>query len=92
MRSHYADFGPTLASEKLLERDGYRVSAETLRQWMIAEQLWQPRKRRQARIHQGASRTTLGAGLGQDANMAGCQLSERAAGHLDGKGRELPAQ
>lgn len=52
VRSHYADFGPTLASEKLLERDGYRVSAETLRQWMIAEQLWQPRKRRQARIHQ----------------------------------------
>jgi len=40
VRSHYADFGPTLASEKLLERDGYRVSAETLRQWMIAEQLW----------------------------------------------------
>lgn len=52
VRAHYADFGPTLASEKLLERDGYRVSAETLRQWMIAEQLWQPRKRRQARIHQ----------------------------------------
>ncbi len=52
VRSQYADFGPTLASEKLLERDGYRVSAETLRKWMIAEQLWQPRKRRQARIHQ----------------------------------------
>lgn len=52
VRSHYADFGPTLASEKLLERNGYRVSAETLRKWMIAEQLWQPRQRRQARIHQ----------------------------------------
>lgn len=52
VRTHYADFGPTLASEKLLERDGYSVSAETLRQWMIAEQLWQPRQRRQARIHQ----------------------------------------
>jgi len=52
VRTHYADFGPTLASETLLERDGYRVSPETLRQWMIAEQLWQPRQRRQARIHQ----------------------------------------
>lgn len=51
VRTHYADFGPTLACEKLLERDGYRVSPETLRQWMIAEQLWQPRQRRQARIH-----------------------------------------
>lgn len=52
VRTHYTDFGPTLASEKLLERDGYRVSPETLRQWMMAEQLWKPRQRRQARIHQ----------------------------------------
>ncbi len=52
VRTHYADFGPTLASEKLLERDGYRVSAETLRQWMIVEGLWRPRQRRQARVHQ----------------------------------------
>jgi Helix-turn-helix domain len=52
VRAHYADFGPTLASEKLLERDGYRVSAETLRLWMIAAGLWRPRQRRQARIHQ----------------------------------------
>ena len=32
----YRDFGPTLAAEKLQERDGLRVSRETLRQWMIA--------------------------------------------------------
>jgi len=32
---HYSDFGPTLASEKLAERDGIRVSRETLRKWMI---------------------------------------------------------
>lgn len=52
VRAHYADFGPTLASEKLLERDGYRVSAETLRLWMIAAGLWRPRQRHQARVHQ----------------------------------------
>lgn len=52
VRAHYADFGPTLACEKLLERHGQRVSAETLRQWMIAEGLWQPQRRKQARIHQ----------------------------------------
>lgn len=52
VQTHYADFGPTLACEKLAERHGHKVSAETLRQWMIADGLWQPKRRRQARIHQ----------------------------------------
>ncbi len=52
VRSRYADFGPTLACEKLVERHGHRLSVETLRQWMIADGLWKPRVRRQARIHQ----------------------------------------
>lgn len=52
VRSCYSDFGPTLAQEKLLERDGLQVSVETLRQWMIADGLWQPKRRKQARIHQ----------------------------------------
>ena len=48
----YADFGPTLACEKLTEVHGYRLSVETLRQWMMAEGLWQAKSRRRARIHQ----------------------------------------
>lgn len=56
VRKHYADFGPTLACEKLHERHGYQLSAETLRQWMITADLWEPRKRKQARIHQRRSR------------------------------------
>jgi len=40
----YRDFGPTLAAEKLAERDGLGVSRETLRQWMIAAGLWTPRR------------------------------------------------
>ena len=48
----YADFGPTLACEKLTEAHGYRLSAETLRQWMIAEGLWRSKSRRRLRIHQ----------------------------------------
>lgn len=32
----YGDFGPTLAAEKLAERDGIRLSAETLRLWLWA--------------------------------------------------------
>lgn len=33
---HYGDFGPTLAAEKLAERHGIMLSAETLRQWLRA--------------------------------------------------------
>ena len=36
----YADFGPTLASEKLTAQ-GLQVSVETLRQWLLAEGLWE---------------------------------------------------
>jgi hypothetical protein len=33
----YRDFGPTLAAEKLQERDGLAVSRKTVRQWMMAD-------------------------------------------------------
>lgn len=45
-RKNYWDFGPTLASEKLFERDGVKVCDETLRLWLIKEGLWQYKKRR----------------------------------------------
>ena len=32
---HYFGFGPTLAAEKMLERDGVKVHRETLRRWLI---------------------------------------------------------
>jgi transposase-like protein len=44
-RKQYADFGPTLASEKLSERDGIRVSDETLRRWLLEEGDWKKRRR-----------------------------------------------
>ena len=40
-RSCYKGFGPTLATEKLLEHDGLKVCDETLRLWLIEEALWQ---------------------------------------------------
>jgi transposase-like protein len=46
MRKAYRGFGPTLAAEKLAERDGLVVSRETLRRWMIEEGLHEPRVRR----------------------------------------------
>ncbi len=52
MHKRYSDFGPTLACEKLTEVHGYRLSAETLRQWMMEEGLWEAKSRRCARVHQ----------------------------------------
>ena len=51
VRERYADFGPTLAAEKLAERDGLRVSRETLRSWMTESGLWLSRKQRRT-FHQ----------------------------------------
>ena len=52
VREQYADFGPTLAAEKLAEHHGCSVSNETLRGWMIAEGLWQDRRHRLPVAHQ----------------------------------------
>jgi len=42
----YPDFGPTLAAEKLAERDGLVVDHETLRRWLIAEGTWKASRQR----------------------------------------------
>lgn len=46
VRSHYRDFGPTLASEMLADKHGVAVSRETLRQWMSEAGLWLSRRQR----------------------------------------------
>lgn len=45
-KTTYKGFGPTLASEKLLEREGVRLSDETLRRWLIETGDWQRVRRR----------------------------------------------
>ena len=50
VREKYRDFGPTHACEKLAE-DGHEVSVETLRQWMIADGLWEAKARRRLHVH-----------------------------------------
>jgi len=45
-RQRYADFGPTLAAEKLQE-EGLVVDHETLRRWLVAKGLWSSRRPRQ---------------------------------------------
>jgi len=51
VRSRYADFGPSLAAEVLLTKDGVKVSRETLRKWMVEEGLWLSRRQRRS-FHQ----------------------------------------
>ena len=62
IEARYPDFGPTLAHEKLTEAHNYRVSVETLRQWLIAAGRWQSNARPAARIHPSRPRR---AGLGE---------------------------
>lgn len=46
VRSKYADFRPTLASEKLMENHDIRISKEKMRQMMMVDGLWRAKKRR----------------------------------------------
>ena len=45
-RGEYPDFGPTMAAEKLCE-GGLAVSVGTLRQWLVAEGIWQRKRKRE---------------------------------------------
>ena len=47
----YPDFGPTLASEKLFELDGIKISKEKARRIMIAKGLWKVRRKRDRDVH-----------------------------------------
>lgn len=48
----YRDFGPTLATEKLVEVHGLQISDESVRQLMIAEEMWKPRRKRKLKVFQ----------------------------------------
>jgi transposase len=48
-KDKYSDFGPTLASEKLFERNKIAINDETLRLWLIEENI--PYKKRKKRPH-----------------------------------------
>jgi Homeodomain-like domain len=69
VREHYADFGPTLAAEKLEDRHDLRVSRETLRSWMIQAGVWRPRAERK-RFHQPRHRREH---VGELIQIDGCE-------------------
>jgi hypothetical protein len=70
VRDHYADFGPTLAAEKLAELHGLPVGVETLRQWMIDDGIWVRRRDRLKRVHQPRHRRDC---LGELIQIDGCE-------------------
>ena len=56
IRERYADFGPTLAREKLLECHGVRLAVETVRGLMAEAGLWTPRRLRPPKVYQPRAR------------------------------------
>ena len=52
LKSKYRGFGPTLAHEKLVEKEHLTISAESVRQLMLAEDLWKARKLKKVVTHQ----------------------------------------
>lgn len=51
LKGRYSDFGPTFASEKILEIHGMKLNKETTRQIMIEEKLWNPRLKKKNGEH-----------------------------------------
>jgi hypothetical protein len=70
IKANYADFGPTLAAEKLATAHDLRLGVETLRQWMRAEGIWKDRKQRLPRVYQPRYRR---ASLGELIQIDGCE-------------------
>jgi hypothetical protein len=67
-RRDYADFGPTFASEKLAEQ-GLVVSPETLRQWLLAEGLWQRQRQRDPHRQRRPRRACFGELVQMDTSL-----------------------
>ncbi|WP_338910652.1 ISNCY family transposase [Mycetohabitans rhizoxinica] len=56
IRERYADFGPTLACEKLWECHGIGLAKETVRRLMTQAGLWVPRRQRPPKVYQPRAR------------------------------------
>jgi len=70
IRDCYADFGPTLACEKLYECHGIRLAKETVRRLMTDAGLWVPRAQRPPKVYQPRARRSC---LGQLVQIDGSE-------------------
>ena len=66
-RARYADFGPTFACEKLAG-EGLAVGPQTLRRWLIAEGLWERKRRRDPHRSRRPRRACFGELVQMDAS------------------------
>ena len=56
IKDNYSDFGPTLISEYLAKSHEIKLSKETIRTWMIAEELWSAKSKSKKCVHQHRER------------------------------------
>jgi hypothetical protein len=70
IRDRYADFGPTLAAEKLRELHQITLGRETVRKWMLEDGLWLDHRRRLKRAHQPRHRRDC---VGELIQVDGCE-------------------
>jgi transposase len=66
--ARYADFGPTLAREKLA-LEGLHVGRETLRRWLLDEGLWQRKRHREPHRSRRPRRACFGELVQMDASI-----------------------
>lgn len=59
-RERYSDYGPTLFAEMLSEHHQITLAVETLRQWLLAEGLWQRRTKRRRHRRKRPRRAAIG--------------------------------
>jgi transposase len=70
IRERYADFGPTLAREKLEECHGIKLAKETVRHLMTEAGLWIPRRQRPPKVYQPRQRRSC---VGELIQIDGCK-------------------
>jgi hypothetical protein len=83
-RERYADFGPTLACEKLYECHGIRLAKETVRGLMTAAGLWVPRRQRPPKVYQPRARRACLGELIQIDGSEHAWFEDRAAMYAAG--------
>lgn len=59
-QERYEGFGSTLAAEKLSENDNLPVHHDTLRKWLLSEQLWHKQRKRSVHRQRRESRAQFG--------------------------------
>jgi transposase len=79
LKARYADFGPTLAHEKLSEIHQLPLSRESVRQLMIAERLWKPKRAKRPPVHQMRERRACFGELVQIDGSDHCWFEDRGS-------------